>query len=322
MSERADAGMWLALQQDRLRAAMTRGDHDGSVRCLNELFDELEQQDDAVCEAACRWLAQEPALKELTMRMYLVLDAGAQGAAAYRSGRMRRAGAFYALTAACGEPNNYAYMLRRGEAVGGERSRAALMEMLREPVRQKQSVPMVNMALLAIEGGQEEEWDLAERIFRALPDGDVSSVVGWWKRLMYRDDPEGFLVMFMLHEAGKLPGLRAEDERLIRWYLMKELSAFPARYHRAWEASAEDVLAAEDSELSDCCVRAYLEHAPRSRETAAALLDTIAQYDDLRLYRALREDFSEFLTGEERRQVEADYRRLFDDDEDPFILED
>lgn len=314
MSASKSIRSWLAEKRPQLTAVMSGSDTQAKIDFLAEVFEKIRTCDETACMEIARWLSGEKELvaRDARVASRLRIDCGSLGSRTYHSGQMARAAAFYSLTAAYGNANNYAYMLRRGEVPGYEGyPRLRLLEMLREDVSRRSVFPMTNLALLLIQGGTEAEWSLAERIFRILPESEVHWVKQWWLDLARADDPEGFLVLFMLQQAGKIPEDQDISRKMLAWYLMQEMLGFPARYHQGGKVDVEDVMQVSDDRLKDCCLRVYFRKVPRNYATSRKLLTAIGKYPDKRLYRVLMDELPGFLTTQEAAKLRKEYARRF-----------
>lgn len=105
-----------------------------------------------------------------------------------------------------GYKNNLAYLIRRKEVEKPEkRIKKEVPILLREGVAKKDTFSLINMALFwALECGNEENWDLADKLVSYVNRSDVTGALEWWKDVALADEVEGYLVHLFLIRHGKV----------------------------------------------------------------------------------------------------------------------
>lgn len=105
-----------------------------------------------------------------------------------------------------GYKNNLAYLIRRKEIENPDnRNEKEVPILLRDGVAKKDTFSLINMALFwALEHGNSDNWDLADKISSYVNRSDVSGAFEWWKDVALADETEGYLVHLLLIRHGKV----------------------------------------------------------------------------------------------------------------------
>lgn len=105
-----------------------------------------------------------------------------------------------------GYKNNLAYLIRRKEIGNPEaRSKKEVPTLLRDGVSKKDTFSLINMALFwALECGNEDDWELVDKLVSYVNKSDASGAFGWWKDVALAGDAEGYLVHLLLIRHGKV----------------------------------------------------------------------------------------------------------------------
>lgn len=105
-----------------------------------------------------------------------------------------------------GFKNNLAYLIRRKEIENPDnRSEKEVPILLRDGMAKKDTFSLINMALFwALEHGNRDNWDLADKLVSYVNKSDVSGAFGWWKEVALADETEGYLVHLLLMRHGKV----------------------------------------------------------------------------------------------------------------------
>ncbi|PWT28805.1 hypothetical protein [Butyrivibrio fibrisolvens] len=105
-----------------------------------------------------------------------------------------------------GYKNNLAYLIRRKEIENPDkRNEKEVPLLLRDGASKKDTFSLINMALFwALERGDEDNWDLADKLVSCVDGNDVERALGWWKGVALADEAEGYLVHLLLVRHGKV----------------------------------------------------------------------------------------------------------------------
>lgn len=240
------------------------------------------------------------------------------GLEAYQKGSFSVAEIAFRILSDSGDSNgrnNYAYMLRRGEAVSSINSpQLHAVILLCEGVKENEPFSFVNEALafcLCFES--DTDWQIADDIMRNLPETNTMSIVRWWSDIAKTGEIEGFLVHFFLLRHEKIEHSSLGSIKSIALRLKKNLDGFPD-----WLAddytieTLDDVIGCIDDSDFDAILEDFLDKMPCSRESVDEMLEVISGWDLLTVYDKLLAECESLLTAEEIMKLKDDYKEKFD----------
>lgn len=210
--------------------------------------------------------------------------------------------------------NNYAYMLRRGEAgssINNPQLYAVIL--LREGVKEYEPFSFVNEALaFCLCFGSNADWQIADDIMRNLPETNTISIVNWWSDIAKTGEIEGLLVHFFLLRHEKIEHSDLGSIKSIALRLAKSIDGFPEWLAKDYAIKTlDDVIECMDDPDFDTILEDYLEKMPCSREGVEEMLEAISALDLLPVYNKLLTDCVSLLTPEKLAKLKADYKEKF-----------
>lgn len=193
--------------------------------------------------------------------------------------------------------NNYAYMIRRGEA---KENPIKSLHLLREGVKQGEPFSFVNMALtLVLCYKSDNDWRIADNLIKVLPEYNTSSIQTWWDEVGKKGENEGFLVHFFLLRHDKIQHSNLGSINSIVRRLKNSIINFPAWLADGYVIETlDDVVEAIDDPDFDTILEDFLEKMPYSRKSVEEMLKTVSALDLWPVYKKLLTDCFTLLTPE------------------------
>lgn len=239
------------------------------------------------------------------------------GLEAYQKGSFSVAEIAFRILSDSGDSNsrnNYAYMLRRGEAGSSITSpQLYAVILLREGVKESEPFSFVNEALaFCLSFGSDTDWQIADDLMRNLPETNTISIVNWWSDIAKMGEIEGFLVLFFLLRHKKIEHSALGSIKSIVIKLKKNLESFPDWLAKEYAIETlDDVIECLDDPDFDTILEDFLEKMPCSRESVEEMLETVSTLDLWPVYNKLLTDCVALLSPEELAQIKADYKEKF-----------
>ena len=210
--------------------------------------------------------------------------------------------------------NNYAYMLRRGEALSFQKNpQLHAIILLREGVKEKEPFSFVNEALaFALCFGSDSDWQIADEIMKNLPATNTMSIVRWWYDIAKTGDIEGLLVHFFLLRHQKIEHSDLGSIKSIALRLANRIDGFPEWLAKDYTIETlDDVIECLNDPDFDTILEDFLKKMPCSRANVEEMLETVSALDLWPVYNKLLTDCVALLSPEELAKLKADYKGKF-----------